>query len=317
MTALTTTASSLATDDWTARLRSLIDLELAEKSVDTKRAYEGDVRDLAGWLKLVDTMAVAQAFAENGQAKTNLMLREYIVHLKTRIGSAAIRRRIAAIKMLVKLLRMSGVVTWTVDVTLPKRRSLPDTTGVSTEEVNRLLTVAEQQTPAKAARDVAMIRLACTAGMRRFELWKLQLEDFDLEHGRVSIAGKDREKDDADILPIPEGTVAALRRWIKHRGDAPGPMLTVLCKRRTALTRSAVYYLVTTLGTKAGLTLHPHQLRHFFGTTMLSEGVPLRDVQKLMRHKDARTTEVYDDNRRVRDSAGPRKIDALLKREGY
>ena len=69
------------------------------------------------------------------------------------------------------------------------------------------------------------------------------------------------------------------------------------------LTGSAVYFIVRRLGTKAGLTVRPHGLRHLAITSALdlTKG-DVRAVQKISRHKDVRVLNTYDDNRQ--DLAG-------------
>ena len=53
--------------------------------------------------------------------------------------------------------------------------------------------------------------------------------------------------------------------------------------------------MIARCGAKVGIAgLHPHVLRHTFGTMMLSQpGVTIADVQRLMRHSDLRTTAIY------------------------
>lgn len=56
---------------------------------------------------------------------------------------------------------------------------------------------------------------------------------------------------------------------------------------------------------RAGVHGTPHQLRHFFGTSLLDAGVDLRTVQELMRHESLQSTQIYT------HVSGTRKRDAV------
>jgi site-specific recombinase XerD len=45
--------------------------------------------------------------------------------------------------------------------------------------------------------------------------------------------------------------------------------------------------------TRAGVKASPHQLRHYFGSTLLAKGADLREVQELMRHSSIASTQIY------------------------
>lgn len=59
------------------------------------------------------------------------------------------------------------------------------------------------------------------------------------------------------------------------------------------LTRSAVWRNMHTALTRVGSTATPHQVRHFYGTSLLDSGANIRVVQELMRHAKLSTTEIY------------------------
>jgi integrase/recombinase XerC len=104
---------------------------------------------------------------------------------------------------------------------------------------------------------------------------------------------------------LPTPTKAALEVWLQARGTDEGPLFVTFDRagKGGRLTGSAVYFIVRRLGTKAGLTVRPHGLRHLAITSAvdLTKG-DVRAVQKFSRHKDVRVLNTYDDNRQ--DIAG-------------
>jgi integrase/recombinase XerC len=106
-------------------------------------------------------------------------------------------------------------------------------------------------------------------------------------------------------MTLPEPTKAALEAWLQARGTEDGPLFVNFHRagKGGRLTGSAVYFIVRELGTKAGLTVRPHGLRHLAITSALDlTNGDLRAVQKFSRHKDVRVLNIYDDNRQ--DVAG-------------
>ena len=150
---------------------------------------------------------------------------------------------------------------------------------------------------------MALLRLLHDLGLRRGEAVRLDVEDLDLAGDRLFILGKARSQKEPVTLPAP--TKAALEAWLAVRGSAPGPVFVNFdrASKGGRLTGSAVYFIVGSLGTEAGLTVRPHGLRHLAITSALdlTKG-DMRAVQKFSRHKDVRVLNAYDDNRQ--DLAG-------------
>ena len=84
----------------------------------------------------------------------------------------------------------------------------------------------------------------------------------DLAGDRIMVLGKARWQ--KEPVTLPEPTKAALEAWLQARGTEDGPLFVNFDRagKGGRLTGSAVYFIVRGLGTKAGLTVHPHGLRH-------------------------------------------------------
>jgi integrase/recombinase XerC len=149
-----------------------------------------------------------------------------------------------------------------------------------------------------------LLRVLFDLALRRSEAVGLDLEHLDLGASALWILGKGRTQRERLTLPGPTGD--ALRAWLGHRGEAPGPLFVSLDRARKGvgrLTGSAVYAIVRGLGDWAGVRARPHGLRHAAITEALDRtGGDVRRVQRFSRHKDIRVLQVYDDSRQ--DLAG-------------
>jgi integrase/recombinase XerC len=292
---------------------------LNRRKPSTVEAYRKDLAYFAGWLGLPLREAVARLLAcDQGQA--NRLLDHYAGHLRStppapRSGSSAPRlspatanRRLAAIRSLVKMARLHGLLTWTVDVEGERVEAYRETRGPGRPAVRRMLDrldEAEGGRRPKAARDRAQLRLLWDLGLRRGELVELDLAHLDLEGGRLSLLGKGRNE--RAWLDLPDETLEALELWLVHRGEAPGPLFCAVAKggrvKLNRLSGTDVYRQLRPLGERVGARARPHGVRHSAITGVLeASGGDRRLGQTFARHRDGRVTDRYDDARQ--DLAG-------------
>jgi site-specific recombinase XerD len=144
----------------------------------------------------------------------------------------------------------------------------------------------------KACEDDADVRLmvmlyAC-AGLREFEIAKLHDDDLQLERGVLTVTGKGGK---TAMVPLQDDLWAELRRhrYGKRGYVFPSPDWT----DREHITRSWVYTKIKRVMRSAGVEGTPHQLRHWYGTSLLEAGNDIRIVQELMRHESTATTQIY------------------------
>lgn len=163
-------------------------------------------------------------------------------------------------------------------------------------EVGALLAAAVDGSAA-GYRNAALVAIGYACGLRRAELAALDLADFDPAAGTLTVrAGKGNKE---RIVPIENGTRAALEDWIHVRGDAPGRLF--LRVRRgdnvtaDGLTPEGVYNVFMQLADAAQVgTFTPHDLRRTFAGDLLDAGADIVTVQKLMGHANSNTTAGYD-----------------------
>ncbi len=148
----------------------------------------------------------------------------------------------------------------------------------------------------EALRDLAMLELFYSSGLRLSELQGLSLNDLDLLADQVKVLGKGRKE---RILPIGSRAATAMRRYLGVREEIAGKQgaerrALFLGRRGKRLTPRTVQRRVHRMLDEAGVDgLKTHSLRHTFATHMLDAGADLRAVQELLGHASLATTQIY------------------------
>lgn len=290
---------------------------LASKSERTRRAYAGDLERFADWASLPGVDAAARHLLAAGPRGARHLALTYRAHLQGRgLSPATVSRALAALRSVVALARDAGEVDWTLNVKGPTARAYRDTAGPPPGDVAAILDAADlQASPAKAARDGALLRLLYGLGLRRAEASGLDCAHLEAPQGgpvRVWVLGKG--KADREPLTVPPWVAEALERWIAfHPAPAPSSPLFVALDR-VALGRrlrpQGVAVVLRDACARAGVRRYaPHALRHAAVTHALDlTGGDVRRVRAFSRHAKIETVARYDDNRR--DGAGA--VAALL-----
>jgi integrase/recombinase XerC len=279
--------------------RDLVDAFLAGRNERTERAYRQDLDDFRSFVGAGDGAAAAQLLLGAGQGNANALALQYKSHLLERgLAAATVNRRLAALRSMVRLGRLVGLVGWTLEVQNVRAQPYRDTRGPGREGFLALLAELRQRSDAKAVRDRAILRLLYERALRCCEVTRLDLADVDLGHSTLSILGKGRTA--KEPVTLAASTLKAIAEWIAARGSEPGPLFCNLDNghRRQRLSGTGVYDLVRRLGELAGIRARPHGLRHAAITEALDRGQDVRAVQRFSRHRDLRVLLVYDDCRR-------------------
>jgi integrase/recombinase XerC len=229
----------------------------------------------------------------------------YRAHLLERgLKVATVNRRLAALKSLVKLARLVGLCSFSLEVESLPSEPYRDTRGPGKDGFLQMLELLEGCQEEKARRDRAMLRLMYDLALRRGEVVSLDVEHVQLKEKVLWVSGKGRRGERQKLTLAPK-TRDALAAWLMVRGEEPGPLFVNLDNptHKTRLSGTGLYLVVRELGQKVGLKVRPHGLRHAAITEALElTGGNVRVVQKFSRHKDLRVLCVYDDARQ--DLAG-------------
>jgi integrase/recombinase XerC len=169
----------------------------------------------------------------------------------------------------------------------------------SIEQMNHLVeTGASEEVAAWPERDRVIFELLYGCGIRNAELVGLNLTDVHWAREVILVRGKGRKQ---RYVPLGDAAADAVRaylpsRTIKLAGKANEALLLNLRLRGTGrLTTRSVGRIVKQISLAKGLPaeIHPHTLRHAFGTHMLEEGADLRAIQELLGHERLSTTQRY------------------------
>jgi integrase/recombinase XerC len=145
-------------------------------------------------------------------------------------------------------------------------------------------------------RDLAILELFYSSGLRLSELTGLNLLDLDLLSDQVKVRGKGRKE---RLVPIGSRASRALRHYLDQReplARLPGAdrQAVFIGPRGRRLTGRTVQRIVhRALDVVGGEGLRTHSLRHTFATHLLDAGADLRAVQELLGHASLSTTQIY------------------------
>jgi len=176
-------------------------------------------------------------------------------------------------------------------------RSLPS--YLDRERTEQVFAAAEARAGGEepaGIRDLAILELFYSSGLRLSELVGLNLLDLDLLSDQVKVRGKGRKE---RLVPVGSRASRALRGWLEERealARLPGAdrQAVFLGRRGRRLTPRSVQRLVhRALDVVGGEGLKTHSLRHTFATHMLDAGADLRAVQELLGHASLSTTQIY------------------------
>ncbi|MDR1519281.1 MAG: tyrosine recombinase XerC [Planctomycetota bacterium] len=231
-------------------------------------------------------------------AVDHLLIRSFMAALGGRGASRqTVARKIAAMRSFYKFLQRRGQVEVNPArvVRTPKlEKKIP--TFLTIEMMERLLAQPGKGTFA-GSRDLAILELIYSAGLRSFELVGLNRDDMDMERHLLRLRGKGMKE---RINPIGRYAVEALTAYLHFRGEFRGrhsadPVAVFLNFRGQRLTTRSVRRMITHYAAQAGLPgeVSPHTLRHSFATHLLQRGADLRVVQELLGHENISTTQIY------------------------
>ena len=297
--------------DWQKLLHEWL---ASKRSVHTQRVYQLDIER---FLEAVDLSL--GAFLRSDRHSAFAAVQRYRgMLLDSHLTSATINRRLSAIKSLVLYAFESGVCEFTLDyVKGEKLKQYRDTSGVELEQFQRMLNHCDLTTE-KGLRDYALLYLLWGNALRRSEICRAKVSDFDPQSMTLRIFGKGKGNE-AEAVSLGKGTINALENYLGQRENLTpdSPLFTSTNKgyQGRHLSGHALYKIVSQIGAAAGIQklMSPHRIRHSAITTALDvTNGDVRAVQKLSRHSNLNTLMIYDDNRRNEQGRVTAILDDLL-----
>ena len=305
----TTTRSPASADP----LDRLLAAFLAGRSPHTVDAYQRDLDDFCGFVRRHTLTAETNPIGRAAQQRVALRwfltqtpgrANEVALHYRNELmtghkSTATIARHLSVVKSIVKYARMTGLVTWAIEIPVPRIERSRDTRGPSLETIQAMLTIAAQHPAPSGPRDVALLRLAYDLALRIGELSKLDVADVDLKTGALWIFGKGRRA--KELVTMPHTSRDAARAWLHVRGTKPGPLFLSLSPANWhgRLVTRGVYRIIRDLGAAAGVHVRPHGIRHTAITQAIDvaarKGLSIDVVRQFSRHRSLGTLMIYRD----------------------
>ena len=271
--------------DWINRFLHHLQRE-RRLSDNTCKHYQRDLAELLNWC----TGAGIRQWDKLGTHQ----VRQYAAQCHRRgLSGRTIQRRLSALRSFYNYLLREQAVSLNpgLDVSAPQaERHLPDT--LSVDDITHMLNVSTADT--LAIRDLAILELMYSSGLRLAELVALDCADVDLDECMVRVTGKGSK---TRVIPVGKKAITALRAWLKLRPMqlADGESAVFTGRYGSRLGARAVQKRVKQWARKQGVPgdLHPHTLRHSFASHLLESSGDLRAVQELLGHADISTTQIY------------------------
>ncbi len=266
-------------------LRSLRELNASPHTV---KAYTGDLDNFAAYIGSRDWRHI-----------DHVTIRGFLSHLYEKgLSKTSVARSLAAVRSLYRWLAQEGVVEQNPAalVSTPKLpKKLPRVPTI--EEMNTVLDGPMPEVAAFPERDRLMFELLYGCGIRNSELVGINLDDIRLSNEAILIRGKGKKE---RYVPFGDSVKSALAAYLPLRlqmlVERKKTTSALLINRRGGrLTTRSAGRIVKKIAVAKGLPpdVHPHTLRHAFGTHMLEEGADLRAIQEMLGHERLSTTQRY------------------------
>lgn len=203
----------------------------------------------------------------------------------------SIQRHLSSAKGFFKFLKKNYLIDTSPFelINAPKTPShLPDV--LSPEDVEQLLNF--KPCDALEIRDLAIVELMYSSGLRVSETANINLDDFEEEMTFLRVLGKGSK---TRLVPLGRYAVNAINNWIKERSKYSEESSALFINLKgSRLSVRSIQLRLKRLATKQGLPpVHPHMLRHSFATHMLESSGDLRTIQELLGHSSLSTTQIY------------------------
>ncbi len=257
-------------------------------SPHTVKAYAGDLDSFSAYVG-----------ARGWKSIDHVLIRGFLAHLYEKgLSKTSVARSLAAVRSLYRWLAQEGEVeqnpaSLVATPKLPKK--LPRVPTL--EEMNGVLDGAMPEVAAFPERDALMFELLYGCGIRNSELIGVNLDDVGTSAEVILIRGKGKKE---RFVPFGESVKSALAAYLPGRQKVlverrKNTNALLINQRGGRLTTRSVGRIVKKIGVAKGLSadIHPHTLRHAFGTHMLEEGADLRAIQEMLGHERLATTQRY------------------------
>lgn len=280
-------------------------------SIHTVESYQNDLTQYSNF--------VAKRFKVNEtllEHLTRTSIRGYLSHLVNQNYSAkSVARKLATLRSFCKYLLREEIIEKnpTLNISSPKlEKHLP--VYLNKQEVRDLFELPDTL-DVLGQRDLLILKLFYSTGLRVSELANLKIEQLDFYNSSLRVIGKGNK---TRILPLGKNLLKDIQIYLEKRDltnihNSEFKKFIFVNSNKGPFTRQQIAKIVQKYIEKISDSnkAHPHALRHTFATHLLNEGADLMSVKELLGHSSLSTTQVYthvstEHLRRVYKQAHPR-----------
>ena len=272
--------------------------------IGAERGYSGHtIRNYESDLRQFSKFVVAKKVVAKGDPGIELvdynLIRSYLGQLFNTCKRTTIARKLSTLKSFFSYLELRGLasINPAVDITTPKQeKRIP--TYLPIDDMFALLEQPDREKEL-GLRDLAILELLYSSGLRVSELVTLDIEKLDITSRLVRVSGKGGKE---RLLPVGRKATVVIKKYLENTEKARkkagystmyGPLF--LNYRGGRLSVRSVDRLVKRYSRQCGITaeISPHSIRHTFATHLLDGGADLRSIQELRGHVSLSTTQKY------------------------
>lgn len=251
-------------------------------ALNTQQAYQRDLQQLLSFANQQGVNSWIDLTSEH----LNLLVMKM---RHTNSSSRTIRRHLSSIRgFLAYLVNQSylpsncalGLQPPKIDQNLPK----------SLDYDQLVIMLKSRSKSLSELRDVAIIEVIYSCGLRVSELVNLNMNDIDFGQGFLKVMGKGGK---IRHTPLGEFAQKAIGRYLRKLGITQGALF--LNNRQARISVRAIQEMIKKRALEVGIkiSVHPHMLRHAAATHFLQSSHDLRSVQEFLGHESIKSTQVY------------------------
>ena len=253
-------------------------------SSNTASSYKRDLLKLSSYMESLGIVSYSKITDDIGTGWIGSLF-------SSNNNPRSIQRHLSSAKGFFKFLKKNSIIESSPFelVNAPKTpQHLPDV--LSPEDVEQLLSL--KPVDVLEIRDLAIVELMYSSGLRVSETANIDLNDFEEEMSFLRVLGKGSK---TRIVPLGRYAINAIQNWINEREKYSEKSKALFINLKgSRLSVRSIQLRLKRLALKQGLPpVHPHMLRHSFATHMLESSGDLRTIQELLGHSSLSTTQIY------------------------
>lgn len=268
-----------------------VSLYKQEFSDNTVSCYIRDTKEFLKWL---------EAEGNHITEVDEFILISYKKHLmKLNQSILSKNRKLASLNSFCKFLYDDNVLNENISIKLVKNRDRGEYKGLQSDDLHRLKKLIHQN---GNKQHICIIEVLLSTGIRVSELCDLRLQEITLtdKKSQIRVIGKGSVN---RAIPLNSDAKKAIEDYLEVRPKTD--LDNLIIGQRGAYSRNAINLIIDKYGSKLGIKVTPHNLRHSFAYKLIMGGAPITMIQDLLGHSSILTTIRYT---QVREQD---KVDAL------